>query len=77
MPHPIAAGNRLEGRGTVKGGACAIAVATRPEEAPLTGLPWRATQSGADEAPVSVQPWGGFVSGRVSWRCATAAPDAR
>jgi hypothetical protein len=37
--------------GTVKGGACAIASATRPEGAPLTGLPWRATQSEADEAP--------------------------
>jgi hypothetical protein len=41
VPHPIAAGNRLEGE-TVKGGACAIAVATRPEGAPLTGLLWRA-----------------------------------
>ena len=28
---------------------------TRPEGAPLTGLPWRATQSEADEAPVSLQ----------------------
>jgi hypothetical protein len=54
VPHPIAAGNRLEGE-TVKGGACAIAVATRPEGAPLTGLLWRARQSEADEAAVSVQ----------------------
>jgi hypothetical protein len=29
---------------------CAIAVATRPEGAPLTGLSWRATSSEADEA---------------------------
>jgi len=29
----------------------AIASATRPQGAPLTGLPWRATQSEADEAP--------------------------
>ena len=38
--------------GTVKGGACAIALATRPEGAPLTGPSWRATQSEADEAPI-------------------------
>ena len=41
--------------GTVQGGACAIALATRPEEAPLTDPPWRAAQSEADEATVSVQ----------------------
>ena len=29
----------------------AIASATRPQGAPLTGLPWRATHSEADEAP--------------------------
>ena len=34
-----------------RGGACAIAVATRPQGAPLTGLPRGATQSEADEAP--------------------------
>ena len=48
MPHPIAAGNRWKG-GTVQGGACAIASATA--KLPLTGLRWRATQSGAEEAP--------------------------
>ena len=31
---------------------CAIALTTRPEGVPLTGLSWRATQSGADEAPI-------------------------
>ena len=54
VPHPIAAGNRLEG-GTVKGGACVIASATRPAGAPLTGPSWRAAQSEADEAPMPVR----------------------
>ena len=31
--------------------------ATRPEGAPLTGLPWRATQSEADEAPAPCPAW--------------------
>jgi hypothetical protein len=53
VPHPAAAKSAWKG-GTVKGGACAIASATRPEGAPLTGLAWRATQSEADEAPVSL-----------------------
>ena len=47
--------NRSPMPGVLKGGACAIASATRPEGAPLTGLPWRATPSEADEAPVSIQ----------------------
>jgi hypothetical protein len=33
-PHPIAAGNRPEG-GTVMGGACAIALAMRPQGSAL------------------------------------------
>jgi hypothetical protein len=75
VPHPIAAGNRLEGR-DCKGGACAIAVATRPQGAPLTGLPWRATRSEADEAPVPVRGVRGFVTSREKLRlCAGSAPD--
>jgi hypothetical protein len=54
VPHPSAAKSAWTG-GTVKGGACAIAMATRREEAPLPGLPWRATQSEAAEAPLPVQ----------------------
>jgi hypothetical protein len=54
VPHSAAAKTALKG-GTVKGGACAIASATLPQGAPFTGLPWRATQSEADEAPVSVR----------------------
>jgi hypothetical protein len=48
VPHPIAAGNRLEGQ-DCQGWRLAPSLATA--KLPLTGLPWRATQSGADEAP--------------------------
>jgi hypothetical protein len=36
---------------------CAIAVATRPQGAPLTGLPWRATQSEPDEGSRTHERW--------------------
>jgi hypothetical protein len=62
-PHPIAAETAWKG-GTVKGGACAIASATRPQGAPSTGPCWRATQSEADEAPVSARPVSGPAGGR-------------
>jgi hypothetical protein len=68
VPHPIAAGNRLEGW-TVKGGGLCHRVARRPLGAPLTGLPWRATSSVAGEAPVPVQTWPVLVA---AWRLAMA-----
>ena len=70
MPHPIAAETAWKG-GTVKGGAGAIASATRPQGAPLTGPSWRATQSEADEAPMeemTCQHWSGPCMCRMAAR---------
>ena len=49
MPHPIAAGNRLEGR-DCQGWRFVPSRSDATARAPLTGLSWRATSSEADEA---------------------------
>ncbi len=63
VPHPIAAGNRLEGwdcQGSIRvyvNRRVAPVLVVLPAHRALTGLPWRATSSVAGEAPVPVQAW--------------------